>query len=108
MKRNNFRITATQAVQLINRQNAAIIDIRATDSFRKGHIIDAVSLTSKEIMDGSKKIEKFKNKPVIIVCNAGIESQKIAALLLKQGYNAFSLSGGIRAWSEAELPLVKE
>ena len=102
LKRNNFRINTTQAVHLINRQNAVIIDIRSNELFRKGHIIDAASVTAKEIMDGGKKIEKYKNKPVIIVCNSGMESQKIAASLLKRGYNAYSLSGGIRAWSDAE------
>lgn len=93
MKRSDVGITTAQAVQLINRQNANVVDLRASENFKQGHIIDAVSLTAKEITDGSKKIEKLKSRPVIIVCNAGMESQKIAALLLKQGYNAFSLSG---------------
>lgn len=107
-KRNTFNLSPADVTQKINRDNAIVIDIRPKDAYRKGHIINAESMTSAEIATNSKKIEKLKAKTVIIVCPSGIESQKIAARLLKQGYNAYSLSGGIRAWIEAQMPLVKE
>lgn len=107
-KRNAFVINTTRAVQLINHDNAIVIDIRVADSYAKGHIIDAQSIAASDLTTNTKKYEKFKLKPVIVVCNTGSESQKIAALLLKQGYNAYSLAGGLRAWSGADMPLVKE
>jgi rhodanese-related sulfurtransferase len=107
VRRMTYRIDVKDAIQLINRKNAVIIDIRAPDLYRTGHIIDAISMTPRDILENPKKVEKFKSKPMIVVCLGGVESQKVAAFLLKEGYNAFSLSGGIRAWSEAELPLVK-
>ena len=107
LKRNNFRISTVQAVQLINRDNAVVIDIRASDLYQKGHIIDSISLSSKDIQESPKKIEKFRARSLIIVCQTGMESQKVAALLLKQGYNVYALAGGLRAWSEANMPLVK-
>ncbi|EKD71967.1 MAG: hypothetical protein ACD_46C00044G0004 [uncultured bacterium] len=105
MRRNQVNINAAQAVQLINRQNAVIIDIRASELFAKGHIIDALSLSAADL-NNYKKIEKYKKRPIIIVCNSGIESQKVAAHLLKNGYNTFSL--GIRTWIDADLPLIKD
>ena len=107
-KRNSFNITPAQTIHLINHEQAAIIDIRPRELFNKGHIIDAYSMTREELLNHPKKLEKFKNKPIIMVCQAGIESQKIAASLLKHGYNVYSLSGGIRAWTQAEMPLIKE
>ncbi len=56
----------------------------------------------------SKKLDRLKNKPLIVVCDNGVDSQKAAASLSKQGYTVFALAGGLRAWSGAELPLVKE
>lgn len=106
-KRNTFVIDTTRAVQLINHDNAVVIDIRVADSYAKGHIIDAVSITSSDLTTNTKKYEKYKLRPVIVVCNTGSESQKIAAFLLKQGYNAYSLSGGLRAWTGADMPLIK-
>ncbi len=107
-KRNVFNVTPTQAIQLINRENAVVLDIRPKDAYRLGHIIDAISFTTQEITGTSKKLEKFKIRPIIIVATVGSESQKIAALLLKRGYNAYSLTGGMRAWNEGQLPLIKE
>lgn len=100
-------INPAQATQLINHQHAVVIDIRDPDSFKQGHIVDAHSMTSQDARGNNKKIEKYKNKPVIVVCHNGQESQKVAASLLKQGYNAYSISGGIRAWVNAQMPLVK-
>jgi rhodanese-related sulfurtransferase len=108
LKRQNYNVNVPKAIQLINRENAIVIDIRPKDIFQKGHIIDSQSLTAKEIQENPKKIEKFRTKPIILVCHSGIESQKVAAFLLKQGYNVYSMAGGIRAWMAAELPLVKE
>lgn len=107
-KRSNFSITPTQATQLINHQHAVIADVRAKEAFQKGHIIDAISMTPDEIRKSAKKLEKYKGKPIIVVCTSGVESQKLAAHLIKQGYNAYSLSGGIRTWTQANMPLVKE
>lgn len=107
-RRNVFNITPARAVQLMNRENAVVIDIRPNDIYRKGHIIDAVSLTVQEMQESPKKLEKFRIRPIIIVCHLGSESQKIAARLLKQGYNAYSLAGGMRAWNEGQMPVVKE
>jgi len=108
LQRNTFQVTPFTATQLINRDKAVVIDIRPTESFNKGHIIDAESMPAQELKDHLQKLEKFKGRPIIIVCTAGVESQKIAALLLKQGYNAYSLASGMRAWKEANMPIVKE
>lgn len=108
MKRGSSAVTPLQAIQMINRDNAVVVDIRPQEIYRQGHIIAAQSLTPKEIQDSTKKLERFKTKPLIVVCATSVESRKIAALLLKQGYNARALSGGIRAWNEANMPLVKE
>lgn len=106
-KGRTFNINTLRATQLMNHQNAVVIDIRAKDTYRKGHIIDAISLPAKELAETSKKLEKYKSKPIIIVCGAGIESQKIATKLIKDGYNAHSLSGGMRVWCDENLPVVK-
>ncbi len=107
-KQRRYCINPVQATQLINHDNAVVIDIRPTSAFQSGHIINALSMNVNDIKSPSKKIEKMKNKPLLIVCAAGMDSQKIAALLLKHGYNAYALSGGMRRWVDAQMPVVKE
>lgn len=101
-------LTPLEATQKMNHDLALIIDIRPNDIYRKGHIIDAVSFAPSDIREHPQKLDKFKARPLIVVCAAGLESQKIAAFLIKQGYNAFSLAGGLRAWQEANMPVIKE
>ncbi|HEX4045045.1 MAG TPA: rhodanese-like domain-containing protein [Gammaproteobacteria bacterium] len=106
-KRRVAALTPTAATQLINRQQAVVIDLRSQELFRKGHIIDALCMSARDVQQPSKKIEKFKTKPIIIVCALGVEAQKTAAILKKQGYQAQALAGGMRAWLEADMPVVK-
>lgn len=105
-RRNTLGISPAQLTQMMNRENAVVIDVRQNEIWRKSHIIDALCMDGKEITENPKKLEKFKARPIVIVANTGAESQKISSFLLKQGYNAFSLNGGMRAWSEAQMPLV--
>lgn len=107
-KRVNYSITPAKLTQLINHDNAVVVDIRTKDAFRSGHIIDAISMPANENKDLSKRLVKYKNRPLTLIGNNGVESQKVAALLLKEGYNVHSLSGGIRAWVDAQMPLIKE
>lgn len=107
-KRRISQVSPLQMTQLINHENAVVIDIRANEAYRKGHIIDALSFTPQELRESGKKLEKFKSKPLILICQTGAESQKIAASMLKEGYNVRSLAGGMRSWIEAQMPLVKE
>ena len=107
-RRNVFNINPAHLTQLINRENAAVIDIRQNEAYKKSHIIDALSINPKDLITNPKKLDKYRNRPVIIVGNTSSESQKIAALLLKHGYNAYSLNGGMRTWTDAQMPLVGE
>ena len=101
------RISCAQLIQLINRENAAVIDVRTTALFAEGHVIGAQSIPAPEIEKKMKTLEKLKSKPVILTCQLGHDSPKVAALLIKEGLDARILAGGIRAWREAGMPLVK-
>lgn len=107
IKRGTTRLSPAQVTRLINHDKGVVIDIRSVDAFTNGHITGALSLPLNDLKDKIKKIEKFKAQPIIVVCATGIDSPKAATLLLQQGFQAQILNGGIRAWADAELPLVK-
>lgn len=106
-KRRATALSPQQVTQKINRENAVIIDIRHPDGFNKGHVIDARTMTASTLLDNPKLLDKYRTKPVVLICDTGTESQKTAAFLLKSGYNAYSLAGGMRAWTDAQLPVIK-
>jgi rhodanese-related sulfurtransferase len=107
LRRGTNQISPAELTTLINRQNAVIVDLRAPEAYTSGHIVEAVSLPSKDVDEKYKKLEKFKSNPLVLVCATGLESQKAASILIKHGFNVFILAGGIRAWQTAEMPLVK-
>jgi rhodanese-related sulfurtransferase len=108
LKLSAHRVSPLEATHLMNHQNAIVVDIRSQDAFRSGHIVGAISLPLTDLEKQSKKLEKYLKQPIIIVCATSLESSRAANFLLKNGYNANILAGGVRAWKEAEMPLVKE
>lgn len=107
-RRRHFSVVPQQAVKLINHEHAVVLDMRPTTLFHKGHILNAISISPADLKPGSKKLDKYKSKPIILICRLGSESQKIAENLIKNGYNANSLAGGMQAWVDAQLPVIKE
>lgn len=107
-KRNIFSVNPIQAIQMINQENAIVIDMREKEAYQNGHIIRSLSISADGMASELKKLDKHRSKPIIIVTQQPHLAHQTAARLLKQGFKAYSLSGGINAWIQAELPLVKE
>lgn len=101
-------VGALEAVQLINRRDALVIDVRDAAEYASGHITNAKHIPEKEIADRLKELEKFKSRPLIVSCRAGGRAPGAAATLRKLGYTeVFALRGGIAAWQQAGMPLEK-
>lgn len=107
-KRAPTQISLIKATHLMNHGNAKIVDIRASSLYSDGHIIGSVSLPLSELKEKISKLDKFKTQPIVIACASGVESSRASDLLKEKGFDVRILSGGIRAWTEASLPLVKE
>lgn len=102
-------VTHQEATQLINKQDAVVVDMRSKDDFRKGHIVDSKNITESQINDGSlSAIEKYKDSPIIVVCSTGMRASAAANKINKAGFDKVSyLSGGVSEWKNAHLPLTK-
>ncbi len=99
-----------QAVLLINKLDAKVIDVRSKDEFKKGHIVDAINLPLAEIKNNQiSTLEKFKESPIIMVCNAGMTSAQAAQLMVKAGFESvYNLKGGMGEWQQNNLPVAKK
>ena len=104
-KKKAKELSPQAAVDLINNEQAVVMDLRDKELFKKGHIIDSVNVKEEDFEQ--KKMEKYKNKTVILVCARGIQAPALAAKIQTQGYQPLILGGGIAAWQNADLPLVK-
>ena len=103
------KVNASEATQLINREDALVVDVRDPGEYGAGHILGAKNVPLSRIDAGGSEIApKRKEKPVIVYCDTGNRSAKAAAALRSQGFaRVVSLAGGIGAWQQAGLPVEK-
>jgi len=97
-----------QLTALINRDNALVVDLSAAPEFEKGHIAGSRNLAQSQFDPEHKQLAPAKALPVVAVCRTGQPSAAAAARLKKAGFSqVYWLDGGIAAWQQAGLPLVR-
>jgi len=103
-------VSNAQTINMMNKQNAVIVDLRSADNFKKGHITEALNILPIDIKNGSiKSLEKYKELPVILVDDNGMLVNTSGDILVKQGFEqVFALKDGIAGWNGENLPLVKK
>lgn len=105
-KKRAKELSPQAAVNLINHENAVVVDLRETEVFRNGHIVDAIRATPDDF--NQQRMDKYKTKPLVLVCARGLQSAQLAAKLREEGFSQpMVLAGGIAAWQAADLPLIK-
>ena len=101
-------LTPAAAVQLINREKAVVIDVCEPAEYQAGHVGGARSIPLGELEAKLPGAVKNKATPLVLVCASGMRSGRAVAIARKMGYdNAQSLSGGLKSWREASLPIEK-
>lgn len=101
-------ISSTEAVVLMNRAKPLILDVRDATEFAAGHIQGAKHIPVAELAARLKEIEKFKDKPVLVHCQKGMRATAACSILKGQNFSQlYNLQGGLNAWVEAKMPLVK-
>lgn len=98
-----------EATLLMNKEDAIVLDIRAANEFKAGHILGARQIKAEELKEANfSKLEKSKDKPIIVVCAMGVSAKKAASQMLKAGFTKVSvLKGGMGAWQAGSLPVSK-
>jgi rhodanese-related sulfurtransferase len=101
-------VSVAEAVQLINRRDAVVVDVREPGEYAAGHVAGARNIPEAQLAGRMKELEKFKSRPVIVSCRTGARASAVAGTLFKSGFGeAFALRGGIAAWQQAGMPLEK-
>ena len=100
-------VTVAQAVQMVNREKAVLIDVCEPAEYAAGHAAGARSVPL-DTLQTSKALPNNKTLPLIVICQSGARASRAVGALRKLGYeNARPLAGGLRAWREASMPVDK-
>lgn len=105
--RATARCNPQQLVNMMNHQDAMVIDIREKAAFVEGHIINARNMQPDDI--ATKINATDKTKPIILVCGNGQHSDKLAMRLKQEGFTQlYILSGGLTSWRNENMPVTKK
>lgn len=97
-----------EAVELINREDAVVLDVRMDDEFKSGHILNSVHIPLGLLGNRLKELEQHQSRPLVISCRSGSRARQASGLLRKHGFEKlYVLDGGVLAWQNANLPLKK-
>ena len=108
MARGGVSVTAQELVNLVNREDALILDVRDQKDFKEGHIVDAVNIPHTAVATRLSELEKYKDRPVVVACKMGQHAGSVGTTLKKAGFqNVSKLRGGVLEWRNQNLPVVK-
>ena len=98
-------VSTSEAVQLINREKGVLIDVSEPVEYAAGHAGGSKNLPFGSL-ETSNDLPRNKTLPLLLMCPTGARAQRAVALLRKRGYErVHSVTGGLAAWREANLPI---
>jgi rhodanese-related sulfurtransferase len=107
-RRSGKSVSSQQLTNLMNREEALVLDVRESKEYRDGHITGSRNIPYSKLKDSTKEIESFQDKPVVLVCKMGQHASAAGKILHGAGFkNVLRLSGGITTWKADGLPVVK-
>jgi rhodanese-related sulfurtransferase len=94
------------ATDLINHQDALVVDVRSMAEFKDGHIINALNIPLNGFDKQIAQLDKHKHRPIVACCRSGSRSRAAVRTLRKAGFEkVHNLRGGMLAWESANLPV---
>lgn len=101
-------VSPQEAVRLINRERALVIDVCEPAEFAAGHVTGARNVPLAQIDAATKELPSDKARPLVVVCASGARAGRAAKLLAQKGHQQVHvLGGGMKAWRDAQLPVEK-
>jgi rhodanese-related sulfurtransferase len=98
----------TDAILLINHEDAVVLDVREENEYVQGHILNSIHIPLSMLSDKMGRLEKYRHRPIIASCMSGNRSSRACQVLKQNGFeHIHNLKGGIIAWQNANLPLTK-
>jgi rhodanese-related sulfurtransferase len=101
-------LSPTEATIWINRRKAHVLDLRAEDAYKAGHLPGAKLASGAGVAAAIEALKLDRKRPLVLVCDTGSLSRRALAEVKKLGFEEVGvLEGGVQAWRVAALPLVK-
>jgi len=99
-------VTPRGATELINREDALVVDVRPMNDFSSGHILNAINIPANSLKKQMAQLEKHKDRHIIVACRSGTQSAIACKQLRQAGFEkVHNLKGGMLAWQNEDFPI---
>ena len=107
-RKSGTSLSPQKAINLVNAEQGVFVDLRDTADFRAGHINDAMHIPASKLMNNTGLLEKYRDKPIVLVCKMGQSAGGVGKKLNADGFGKVCIMrGGMMEWGNLQLPLVK-
>ncbi len=107
-RRGGQSVSPQELVNMVNRSDAVVVDVRERQEFSAGHIAGAVNIPHNALESRLSELDKYRDRPVVVACKVGQNAGTAGTLLRKRGFqNVSRLTGGMAEWRNQNLPVVK-
>ena len=93
-------ITPAELNQKLKTNAVLVLDVRNPGELT-GHLAKipkAINIPLGELSGRIQELEKFKSREIAVICHSGARSRQATKFLVKNGYNAVNVMGGMSAY----------
>jgi rhodanese-related sulfurtransferase len=102
-------VSTREAVHLINREDALVLDVSNSTDHAAGHIIGAMHMPPSRIESGNQQLLKQRERPVLVYCKNNQVAPQMANRLVGLGFsNVNVLAGGLTQWISDQQPVSRQ
>jgi rhodanese-related sulfurtransferase len=101
-------ISAHEVTQMLNKEEAVLVDLREAKEFNEGHIAGSLHIPQAKLAGRMSELDKYKSKTIVLADKLGSHAGAVGKNLRKVGFQVNRLQGGVSEWSSQGLPLVKK
>lgn len=102
-------VSPQQAINLINSEQGVFVDLRDSADFKAGHIVEALHIPATKLAARMAELDKFKDKPIVLVCKMGQQSAAAGKQLNAAGFGrVHKMTGGMMEWVNLQLPVINK
>lgn len=97
MKRRYQTLNQIEVKELLEKENAVLLDVRTEDEYWEQSVKDSLNIPLHELEERVEELEK--DKTYITFCRSGVRSKTAALILLEEGFiKVFNSQDGILTW----------
>lgn len=103
------KLLPAEVIRLMNSEDVVLLDVRESAETATGKIAKAIQIPAGSVAQRISELKKHRDKPIIVYCQTGARSGIACSALSNEGFEkVYSLNGGILAWQDEHLPVVKK